>query len=134
METVDNWLEFLKACRKNNIKLSPNKTVFFPYIFDIVGYSVKGQSTLPNTHRSDAIKNFEIPKTVGCLRSFLGLYKTFVKNQKNQASVLTGLNELASNSKDKNDSIEWTEDLKAKFLDSQSKNRHCGATLHAQIR
>ena len=30
MQTVDNWIEFLKACRKNNIKLSPNKRVFFP--------------------------------------------------------------------------------------------------------
>ena len=54
METVDNWLEFLK----NNIKLSPNKTVFFLYIFDVVGYSVKGQSTLPNIHRSNAKKKF----------------------------------------------------------------------------
>ena len=58
MQTVDNWIEFLKACRKNNMKLSPDKTVFFPYIFEVVGYSIKGQSTLPNIHRSNTIKNF----------------------------------------------------------------------------
>ena len=121
METIDNWIEFLKACKKNNIKLSPNKTTFFPHVFDVVGYSVEGQSTLPNVHRINAIKNFELPTTVGRLRSYLGLYKTFVKNQKNQAEVLTGLNELASNSNDKNDKIEWTESLKLKFRNSQAK-------------
>ena len=36
-ETVANWIKFLKACRKNNIKLSPNKTVFFLHVFDVVG-------------------------------------------------------------------------------------------------
>ena len=102
-ETVANWIEFLKACRKNNIKLSPNKTVFFPHVFDVVGYSVQGQSTIPNIHRRNSIKNFELPTTVGCLRTYLGLYKTFVKNQKNQALVLTGLNELASSSKNRMD-------------------------------
>ena len=121
METVENWIEFLKACRKNNIKLSPNKTIFFPHMFDVVGYSVEGQSTLPNVHRLNAIKNFELPTTVGRLRTYLGLYKTFVKNQKSQASVLSGLNELASNNHDKNDKICWTEPLQARFENSKAK-------------
>ena len=90
-------LNFLKYAIKNNIKLSPNKTVFFPFKFDVVGFTVEGQSTLPNVHRVNAIKNFDLPLTVGQLRMYLGLYKTFVKNQKNQATILTGLNELASN-------------------------------------
>ena len=41
-ETVDNWIEILKASRKNNIKLSPNRTVFFSHMFDVVGSSVQG--------------------------------------------------------------------------------------------
>ena len=84
-ETVANWIKFLKACRKNNIKLSPNKTVFFPHVFDVVGYSVQGQSTIPNIHRRNSIKNFELPTTVSYLRTYPRLYKTFVKNQKIQA-------------------------------------------------
>ena len=87
----------------------------------MVGYSVQGLSTIPNIHRRNSIKNFELPTTVGRLRTYLGLYKTFVKNQMKQASVLTGLNELASNSKDKMDKIEWRKDLRAKFKDSQTK-------------
>ena len=79
-----------------------------------MGYSVQGQSTIPNIHRRNSIKNFELPTTVGHLRTYLGLYKTFIKNEKNQALVLTGLNELASNSKDRMDKIEWTEDSQTK--------------------
>ena len=109
MQAVDNWIEFLKACRKNNIKLSPNKTVFFPNEFDVVGYSIKGQTTVPSLHRINVIKNFELPTTVGQLRTYLGLYKTFVKNQKNQATILSGLNELASNNHDRKDVINWIE-------------------------
>ena len=119
MQAVDNWIEFLKACRKNNIKLSPNKTVFFPNEFDVVGYSIKGQTTVPSLHRINVIKNFELPTTVGQLRTYLGLYKTFVKNQKNQATILSGLNELASNNHDRKDVINWTELLKNKFKSSQ---------------
>ena len=121
MQAVDNWIEFLQACRKNNIKLSPNKTVFFPNEFDVVGYTLKGQSTIPNLHRINVIKSFELPRTVGQLRTYLGLYKTFVKNQKNQATILSGLNELASNSHDKKDTIEWTDATKDKFKESQLK-------------
>ena len=88
-----------------------------------MGYSVQGQSTIPNIHRRYSIKNFELPTTVGCLRTYLGLYTTFIKNQKKQALVLTGLNELASNSKNRMDKIGWTEDLKAKFKDSQPKSK-----------
>ena len=121
METVSNWIKFLKACRKSNMKLSPNKTVFFPHIFDVVGYSVQGKSTIPNIHRRNSIKNFELPTTVSHLSTYLGLYKIFVKYQKNQSLDLTGLNELTSNSKDRMDKIEWTEDLRAKFKDSQTK-------------
>ena len=121
MTTVDNWIEFLKACKKNNIKLSPNKTVLFPHKFDVVGHTIEGQSTIPNAHRINAIQNYDLPTTVGQLRSYLGLYKTFVKNQKNQAIILSGLNELASNSYDKKDRINWSEELIQKFKTSQSK-------------
>ena len=53
-----------------------------------------------NPYRRNSIKNFELLTTVGRFCTYLGLYKTFVKNQKNQASVFTELNELASNSRD----------------------------------
>ena len=70
-----------------------------------MGFTVEGQSTLPNVHRVNAIKNFDLPLTVGQLHTYLGLYKTFVKNQKNQATILTGLNELASNNHDKKEKL-----------------------------
>ena len=80
-ETVENWEKFLAAADRNNLKINPRKTKFFPKKFDCVGYSIDGQIAVPNSHRINALKNYELPITVGQLRSYLGLYKTFLKNQ-----------------------------------------------------
>ena len=84
-ETVENWEMFLIAADKNNLKLNPKKTIFFPKKFDCVGYTIDSQVAIPNAHRINALKNYELPVTVGQLRSYLGLYKTFLRNQKDQS-------------------------------------------------
>ena len=59
--------------------------------------------------------------TVGQLRSYLGLYKTFLRSQKDQAQVLHELNQLVGNNHNTNDNVDWSEETKLKFYDSQSK-------------
>ena len=86
-ETLDNWGKFLEANERNGLKINPRKTVFFPRKFDCVGYTVDGQQVLPNAHRKNALKNYDLPRCVGQLRSYLGLYKTFLRNKKDQAQI-----------------------------------------------
>ena len=120
-ETVDNWEKFLVAADRNNLKINPRKTKFFPKKFDCVGYTIDGQVAIPNSHRINALKNYELPTTVGQLRSYLGLYKTFLKNQKDQAQILDPLHQLTGNNHSTKDRIPWTEELKLTFYESQAK-------------
>ena len=120
-ETVENWEKFLQAAHKNNIKMNPRKTNFFPKKFDCVGFVIDGQKAIPNVHRTHALKNYDLPTTVGQLRSYLGLYKTFLRNQKDQAQILDKLHQLTGNNHNTKDRINWTEELKLAFYDSQAK-------------
>ena len=112
---------FLIAADKNNLKINPKKTIFFPKKFDCVGYTIDGQVAIPNAHRINALKNYELPVTVGQLRSYLGLYKTFLRNQKDQSQILDSLHQLTGNNHNTRDRIQWTEDLKLAFYESQAK-------------
>ena len=58
---------------------------------------------------------------MGQLRSYLGLYKTFLRNQKDQAQILDELNQLSGNSHNTKDIIEWEETTKLKFYESQAR-------------
>ena len=120
-ETVENWEKFLQAADKNNIKINPRKTYFFPKKFDCVGFIIDGQKAIPSAHRTHALKNYDLPITVGQLRSYLGLYKTFLRNQKDQAKILDKLHQLTGNNHNTKDRISWTEELKLVFYDSQAK-------------
>ena len=95
--------------------------MFFPRKFDCVGYTVDGQQVLLNAHRKNALKNYDLPRCVGQLRSYLGLYKKFLRNQKDQAQILDELNQLAGNSHNTKDTIEWDETTKLKFYESQAR-------------
>ena len=119
-ETVENWRKFLLATKKNNIKINAKKTIFFPKKFDCVGFTIDGQFVIPNAHRKNALKNYNLPVTVGQLRSYLGLYKTFLRNQKDQAQILHELNQLVGNNHKTNDNVNWSEEAKLKFYESQS--------------
>ena len=118
---MENWGKFIQAADRNNIKISPRKTYFLPKKFDCVGFTIDGQKAIPSAHRTHALKNYDLPITVGQLRSYLGLYKTFLRNQKDQAKILDKLHQLTGNNHNTKDRISWTEELKLVFYDSQAK-------------
>ena len=120
-EAVENWGKFLQATKKNNLKINAKKTKFFPKKFDCVGYTIDGQMAIPNVHRKNALKNYDLPVTVGQLRSYLGLYKTFLRSQKDQAQILDDLNQLCGNNHNTKDKVDWSEENKLKFFESQAK-------------
>ena len=94
-----------------------------------MGFTIDGQKAIPSAHRTHALKNYDLPIRVGQLRSYLGLYKTFLRNQKDQTKILDKLHQLTGNNHNTKDRISWTEELKLVFYDSQAKVSNWGNTM-----
>ena len=76
-EHMDDLMDLFKVLRKYGFKLSPHKCQFFKkkivYMgleFQIQGYKV---CYTPLKDKCDAIRNLELPKTLGQMRAFCGM-------------------------------------------------------------
>ena len=128
-EAIDNWIRIMKILSNNNLKIALNKTVLFPKQVDVLSWVWKeGGYLSPSPHRKLALQkvNFEDIKTVKDMRSYVGLYKTFIDCTPNLTIHLDKFDQLVG-SKQSNDDITWTPDLiqvftKSKELISQMKD------------
>ena len=108
-EAIDNWIRIMKILRNNNLKIALNKTVLFPKQVDVLSWVWKeGGYLSPSPHRKLALQkvNFEDIKTVKDLRSYIGLYKTFIDCTPNLTIHLDKFDQLVG-SKQSNDDITW---------------------------
>ena len=124
-EAIDNWTDVLKKMSDNNLKLSPNKTVVFPTEVDVLSWKWKqGGYLSPSPHRKLALQKIkhEDIKTIKDLRSYLGLYKTFIDCTPNLTSTLDPLDQLTG-SKESSDAITWTPQLITAFNIARDKTR-----------
>ena len=116
-EAIDNWIRLMKVLDDNNLKISPSKTVLFPKQVDVLSWVWKeGGFLSPSPHRKLALQkvNYESIKTVKDMRSYLGLYKTFIDCTPNLTNFLDTFDQLVG-SKQSNDEITWTPDLLSNF-------------------
>ena len=116
-EAIDNWIRLMKVLDDNNLKISPSKTVLFPKQVDVLSWVWKeGGFLSPSPHRKLALQkvNYESIKTVKDMRSYLGLYKTFIDCTPNLTNFLDTFDQLVG-SKQSNDEITWTPDLVSNF-------------------
>ena len=128
-EAIDNWIRIMKVLDNNNFKIAPNKTVLFPKQVDVLSWVWKeGGYLSPSPHRKLALQKvrYEDIKTVKDMRSYIGLYKTFIDCTPNLTTSLDKFDQLVG-SKQSNDEITWTPDLvqafnKSKELISQMKD------------
>ena len=112
-EAIDNWIRIMQVLDNNNLKISPAKTVLFPKQVDVLSWVWKeGGYLSPSPHRKLALQKVEHEtiKTVKDLRSYLGLYKTFIDCTPNLTNYLDCFDQLVG-SKQSNDDITWTPDL-----------------------
>ena len=116
-EAIDNLEELLNICNINNLKLSPAKTIILPKSVDIMSWIWSEGGTLaPSPHRKQAlleVKSEDIC-TVKDVRSWVGLYKTFLYHTPNLAKIMDPFDKITSD-KDSKDSIIWTTELKLAF-------------------
>ena len=116
-ETLDNFNEMLNICLNNNMKLSPTKTIIMPKTVDIMSWIWSEGGTLaPSPHRKQALLkiNQDDLKTVKDIRSWSGLYKTFLYHTPNLAKILDPFDKITGD-KDSKDSIVWTTELQQAF-------------------
>ena len=124
-ETIERWKVALDALQRNNLKLSPKKTLCFPKKLDLLGWTKEGKFLLPDKHRQQCLSIAEIPKTAKQLRSFIGGYRQFQKCQPNTAFILKGMEEFLSKHKvSSSQKLEWTDQLRKEFDLSKEKIKH----------
>ena len=122
-EAIDNWSLIMETLHKNNMKISPEKTVIFPSIVDILSWQWKeGGYLTPSPHRKLALENikYEDLKTVKDIRSWIGLYKTFIDCTPNLTIYLDKFDQFVG-SRDSKDEIKWTEDYIKAFKHAQEQ-------------
>ena len=118
-ETVDNWIEVLKVCSKNNIKINSKKVKIFPETSLIHGWEFKGGFIQPSPHRQLAILDMKQPKTIGEMRTYMGVYKTFFPAMEGLTNIMNPFDTLCGG-KESKDVITWTAELSEKFKESQA--------------
>ena len=120
-EAIDNWCRIMETLHNNNLKISPEKTIMFPEKVDILSWQWKqGGYLSPSPHRKLALENikYEDLKTVKDIRSWLGLYKTFIDCTPNLTMLLDKFDQFVG-SRDSKDSVTWTEDFIQSFKHAQ---------------
>ena len=116
-EALENLAEMLKICKDNNLKLSPSKTVILPTSVDVMSWIWSEGGTLaPSPHRKQALKEVKLEDliTIKDIRSWAGLYKTFLYHTPNLAKIMDPFDKITGD-KESKDVVVWTTELKQAF-------------------
>ena len=116
-EALTNLGEMLKICKDNNLKLSPSKTVILPATVDVMSWIWSEGGTLaPSPHRKQALREVKLEdlKTVKDIRSWAGLYKTFLYHTPNLAKIMDPFDKITGD-KESKDEVVWTAELQQAF-------------------
>ena len=117
-ETINNWIKVLEICSKNNIKINYKKVKILPEKSLIHGWEFKDGYVQPDPHRHLAILEMKPPKTVGEMRTYMGVYKTFFPAMRRLTNLMAPFEELCGG-KESKQPLEWNETLDKQFKESQ---------------
>ena len=115
-----------------NMKISSEKSKFFQNEVEFLGHFVSTGKITVDPKKIETIKNYEIPKTVKQLRSFLGLsgyYRKFIRSYAQIVKPLTvhlqGENAQVNSKQSKNVKIDLDELAKNAFEEIKIKLQEC---------
>ena len=117
-EAVENWISVLKLCYENNIKINHKKIKILPEVSMIHGWEFKKGYIQPSQHRQLAILDVKKPSTIGELRTYVGVYKTFFPAMKGLSNIMAPFDKLCGG-QDSKTKISWTDELIKSFQESQ---------------
>ena len=120
-DTLENFGRVMKLCDENNIKLSPSKTIMFPVTVDIMSWIWSQGGTLsPSPHRKKALAKIteDDLKTVRDIRSWIGLYKTFIYHTPNLTKIMDPFDRLVGD-KESKDLIIWNDELRLRLQEAK---------------
>ena len=117
-EAVTNWISVLRLLSNNNIKLNPSKISIFPETSLIHGWEFKDGYVQPSTHRQLAIAEVNQPTTVGELRTYMGVYKTFFPAMEGLSNIMDPFDKMCAG-KDSKEKLKWNEETTSYFKNSQ---------------
>jgi hypothetical protein len=122
-EAIANWKQVLCNLSLSNLKLSPSKVRIFPSEAIIFGWLIKGNVMTPDPHRKLALTKakYQDIKTVSDLRSWMGIYKTFLTAMPGLAQTMDPFDKMTAGVKDNKALITWDDDLIVKFNEANDK-------------
>ena len=118
-ELLCNWKRVLQALHSCNLRLSAHKTIISPKTTTILGWIWTAGSLSASPHRLNTLATYPEPSTVGRLRSFIGAYKVLSRVIPRCSSYLIPLDAVTAG-RPSQESISWTDDLRAAFRSAQS--------------
>ena len=118
-ELLHNWKRVLQALHKCKLHLSARKTIISPKTTTILGWIWNAGSLSASPHRLNTLATYHELNTVACLRSLIGAYNVLSCVIPRCSSYLAPLNAVTA-SRPSQESINWTDDLKAVYRSAQS--------------
>lgn len=116
---IENLKYVFERCRKYNLKLNPEKCVFFRTEITYLGHKCTDKGILPDDRKTEAVQKYPTPKDKAAVKSFTAFTNYYRRFIKNYAEIARPLNKMTG----KNAIFEWTEEcekafqlLKAKLL------------------
>lgn len=118
-ELFNNWSMVLSLMSENDLKFKAAKTEIAPTHTTILGWEWNNGVLSASKHKVTPLQTCDPPLTVTKLRSFIGAYKVFNRVLRGCAKYLSQL-EAAICGKQKQDKINWTEELLEHFRKAQA--------------
>lgn len=110
-QMLQNLESVFQICRSKNLKLNPEKCLFFQTEVTYLGHRCTNKGLLPDPSKIEKIKNYPEPRNAEEIKRFVAFanyYRKFVKNFAHHASHLTNLTK-------KKVEYKWSEECQIAF-------------------
>ena len=113
IEHVKRIEKVLSRIKEAGLKVNPEKCIFMKTETKFLGHIINADGIQTDKEKLEAIKNFDRPKCIKNLRSFLGICNYYRKFIKNYAKYSRTLEAMCGNNKDK---LIWSDECEDAFI------------------